>query len=170
MQIFNCTLELLFLTEENIINSSVADPDSGSGAFLTPGSGIRGSWMGKKSRSGSGIWNGHPGSYFQELRNNFLGYKYLNSLMRIRIRDPRSGSFLTLEWIRDGKIRIRNKHPGSATLKSNCHENSQKCTIHKLTSSSMYFVLHYIYCMEYSTYIVWESFIPDTQMNAQPAP
>jgi hypothetical protein len=29
---------------------SVADPDPGSGAFLTPGSG-----MGKKSRSGSGM-------------------------------------------------------------------------------------------------------------------
>ena len=36
--------------------SSVADPDPGSGAFLTPGSG-----MGKKSRSGSGmekLWSG----------------------------------------------------------------------------------------------------------------
>jgi len=36
---------------------------------------------------------------------NFLGSKYLNSLMRIRIRDPES----FLPWIRD-------KHPGSATL------------------------------------------------------
>jgi hypothetical protein len=43
---------------------SVADPDPGSGAFLTPGSGIRdpGFEMGKKSISG-----------FRELRNNFLG-------------------------------------------------------------------------------------------------
>jgi hypothetical protein len=44
----------------------------GSGAFLTPGS-----EMGKKSRSGSGIRNRdeYPGSYFRELRNNFLGKK-----------------------------------------------------------------------------------------------
>jgi hypothetical protein len=66
--------------------------------------------MGEKSRSGSRIrtWDEHP-SYFRELRNNFLGQKYLNSLMliwiwnpgsRIRIRDPR----------------IRDKHPASATL------------------------------------------------------
>jgi hypothetical protein len=32
--------------------------------------------------------------------------------MRIRIRDPES----FLSWIRDGKIRIRDKHPGSSTL------------------------------------------------------
>ncbi len=63
--------------------SHEADPDPGSGAFLTPGSGIR---VGKKSGSGSGIRNRdeEPGSYFRELRNNFLGLKYLNSLMRIR--------------------------------------------------------------------------------------
>jgi hypothetical protein len=35
---------------------SVADPDPGSGAFLTPGSGIR---------------DEHLGSYFREIRNNF---------------------------------------------------------------------------------------------------
>ncbi len=46
--------------------SSVADPDPGSGAFLTP-------W----------IRDEQPGSYFRELRNIF-GLKYLNSLMRIR--------------------------------------------------------------------------------------
>jgi hypothetical protein len=37
---------------------SVADPDPGSGAFLTPGSGIRDEYF---------------GLYFRELRNNFLG-------------------------------------------------------------------------------------------------
>ncbi len=42
---------------------------SGSGAFLTPGSG-----MGRKSAaSGSGIRDEQPGSYFLELRNHFLG-------------------------------------------------------------------------------------------------
>jgi hypothetical protein len=64
---------------------SVADPDPRAGAFLTPGSGIR---DGEKSESGMNIPNR------RELRNNFLGLKYLNSLMRIRIRyllDPGSG-------------------------------------------------------------------------------
>jgi hypothetical protein len=82
---------------------SVADP--GYGAFLTPGSG-----MVRKSASGSGIRDEQPGSYFVELRNHFFGLKYLNSLMRIR--DPR--------WRQFGsgmeKSRIRDKHPGSATL------------------------------------------------------
>jgi hypothetical protein len=58
---------------------SVADPDPGSVAFLAPESG-----MGKKSRSGIRIRDEYLGSYFPELRTNFLGYKYLNSLMRIR--------------------------------------------------------------------------------------
>jgi hypothetical protein len=46
------------------------------------GSGIRCLFdpgMGKKSRLGSGIpiWDEHPGSYFRELRNNFLCLKIL---------------------------------------------------------------------------------------------
>ncbi len=52
--------------ESRIFWGSVADLFPGSGAFLTPGSGAfltPGSGMGKKSGSGS---------YFQELRNNFL--------------------------------------------------------------------------------------------------
>jgi hypothetical protein len=40
----------------------------GSGAFLTPGSG-----MGKNS--GSVIRDEHPGSYFRKLRNNFWEFK-----------------------------------------------------------------------------------------------
>jgi hypothetical protein len=56
------------------ITVSVADP--GSGAFLTPGSG-----MGE--RSGSGIQDENPGSYFWVLRNHFFGLKFLNSLRRI---------------------------------------------------------------------------------------
>jgi hypothetical protein len=55
--------------------SSVADPDPGSGSFLTPKSG-----MGKKSGSGSGIRirDEQPGSYFRELRNFlFFGLKYV---------------------------------------------------------------------------------------------
>jgi hypothetical protein len=101
--------------------SSVADLDPGLGAFLTPGSGIR---NGRKSASGSGIREEQPGSYFLELRNHFfafLGLKYLNSLMRIRdgdSSDPGSGM---------EKSRIRDKHPGSATLK----ESAGKCSAKK---------------------------------------
>jgi hypothetical protein len=51
-----------------------------------------------------------PGSYFRKLRNHFLGLKYLHSLMRIR--DPALKKFGSgME-----KIRIRDKHPGSALL------------------------------------------------------
>ncbi len=84
---------------------SVADPDPGSGAFLTLGSG-----MGRKSASGSGIRDEQPGSYFLELRNHFFGLKYLNSLMRIRdgnSSDPGSG--METVRIRDGK----KSDPGS---------------------------------------------------------
>ena len=45
---------------------SVADPDPGSVAFLTPGSG-----MGKKSGSGSGMNN--QDHIFESLETNFLG-------------------------------------------------------------------------------------------------
>jgi hypothetical protein len=58
--------------------------------------------MGKKSGSGSGIPDEQPGSYFRELSNNFW--------VKILIffdADPGSGM---------EKIRIRDKHPGSATL------------------------------------------------------
>jgi hypothetical protein len=73
---------------------SVADPDPGSGAFLTSGSG-----RGRKSASGSGIRDEQPGSYFPELRNNFFGFfevKILNffdvdpgsGMKTVQIRDP----------------------------------------------------------------------------------
>ncbi len=65
---------------------------SGIRYLCTPGSG-----MDKKSRSGFGI----P----RALKQFFL---YLNSLMRIRIRDPES----FFHWIRDGKIRIRDLGSG----------------------------------------------------------
>jgi hypothetical protein len=67
--------------------SSAADPDPGSSAFLTPGSG-----MGKKSGFGSGMYN--P-DHISECLETILGLKYLNSLMRIRVgkkSDPDSGS------------------------------------------------------------------------------
>jgi hypothetical protein len=62
---------------------SVADPDPGSGAFLTPGSGIRDpGWVKNRIR----IRDDQHGSYFRELRNQFFGLKYLIYL--IWIRDP----------------------------------------------------------------------------------
>ncbi len=80
---------------------------------LDPGSG-----MGKQSESGSGIRDEQPGSYFLELRNHFLGIKYLNSLMRMDtirfgIRDGKksvSGSGINipdlLHWRIDYYFRI----------------------------------------------------------------
>ncbi len=82
--------------------SSVADPESGSGACLTPCIRDPGSAMGKKSGSGIGIRDEQTGSYFRELRNQFLRLKYLNSLMRIR--DPWWKTFGS----RMDKIRIRD--------------------------------------------------------------
>jgi hypothetical protein len=78
---------------------SVADP--GSGAFLTPGSG-----MGRKSASGSGIRDEQPASYFLELRNHFFGF-FRVKILKFFDEDPGSGM---------EKSRIRVKHPGSATL------------------------------------------------------
>jgi hypothetical protein len=53
-----------------VVFSRVADPDPGSGAFLTPESG-----MGNK-KNRIRIRDEQPGSYFQELRNKFFGLKY----------------------------------------------------------------------------------------------
>jgi hypothetical protein len=66
--------------------------------------------MGKKSGSGSGIQNEQPGSYFLELKNHFLGLKYLNSLMRIR--DPRWKKFGSgMEKKSDPGYRIQKNIP-----------------------------------------------------------
>jgi hypothetical protein len=100
----SCTCRALLMSYVK----SLVDPDPGSGAFLTPGSG-----MGRKSASGSGIRDEQPGSYFLELRNHFFGVKIYKIVLKIaRIRDGDSsdpGSGME-------KSRIRDKHPGSATL------------------------------------------------------
>ncbi len=67
------------------VATSVADPDPGSGAFLTPGSG-----MGKKSRSGSGM--NIPDHISESLEQNF-GLK----IRKFFDADPRSGIFLALD-------------------------------------------------------------------------
>ncbi len=65
--------------------------------------------MGKKSKSGSGM--NIPDHIFDSLETIF-SVKNLNSLFRMRIRDPE------IFWPGSGmeKIWIRDKHPGSATL------------------------------------------------------
>jgi hypothetical protein len=77
------------------VSCSVADPDPGSGAFLTPGPG---SW----------IWN----RFFMKfvatkkvMTKNFFFTPLFCAVFGIK--DP--------GWV---KIRIRDKHPGSATLVS----------------------------------------------------
>jgi hypothetical protein len=65
--------------------------------------------MGKKSESRSGMNNS---DHISESLKQFFGIKYVNSLMWIRDGnnpDPGSG-------IEEIRIRIRDKHPGSATL------------------------------------------------------
>jgi hypothetical protein len=65
------------------LKCSVADPDPGSVAFLTPGSGIR---------------DEQPGSYFRELSNHCLGVKVLKcfdadpgtGMEKTRIRDRKN--------------------------------------------------------------------------------
>jgi hypothetical protein len=88
MKINGCTRQSVsyFIDETAAVNQCYG---SGSGAFLTHGSG-----MGKKSRSGSGIRDEHPG-HFLELRNNFLGLKLLKFF--VADLDPGSGIFLTLD-------------------------------------------------------------------------
>jgi hypothetical protein len=63
--------DFLPILDTGFKKASVADPDPGLGAFLTPGSGIR---DGRKSASGSGIRDEQPGSYFVELRNHFFAF------------------------------------------------------------------------------------------------
>ncbi len=84
------------------VKSSVADPDPGSGAFLTPGSG-----MGRKSAFGSGIRDEQPGirdeqpgSYFLELRNHFFGFFWVK-ILKFFDADPRWRQIGS--GIRDGK-------------------------------------------------------------------
>jgi hypothetical protein len=69
-----------------ILTGSDADPDPGSGAFLTPGFG-----MGRKSASGSGIRFEQPGSYFLELRNHFFGFFETVRIRGGKKSDPGSG-------------------------------------------------------------------------------
>jgi hypothetical protein len=95
--------------------TSVADPDPGLGAFLTPGSGIQ---DGRKSASGSGIRDELPGSYYLELRNHFFAFFGIK-ILKFFDEDPGSGMETVRIWDPGSgmeKSRIRDKHPGFATL------------------------------------------------------
>jgi hypothetical protein len=89
------------------VECSVADP--GSGAFLTPVSG-----MGKKSRCGSGM-------YIPDHVSEGLETIFWVKILKFLDADPDQGSEIFLHWIRDQGRKnfgygIRDKHPGSATL------------------------------------------------------
>ncbi len=101
----------------------ILDPGVKRHRILDPGSGAQHCWECYTfSRGDVGIWclniiwsifenfkiwnrNEHFGLNFRELRNNFLGLKYLNSLMLMRIRFWES----FWPWIQDGKT----SDPGS---------------------------------------------------------
>jgi hypothetical protein len=73
--------------------------------------------MGIKSGPGTGIRirDEQPGSYFRELKKQFFGLKYLNSLMWIL--DPGWKKFGSGIEKKVG-AGIPDKHPGSATLQT----------------------------------------------------
>jgi hypothetical protein len=60
--------------------TSVADPDPGSGAFLTPGSGIRNRFFPDPGSRIPDLRSQIPKPYFLELSDNFLGKKFYHSL------------------------------------------------------------------------------------------
>jgi hypothetical protein len=78
-------ITLFILT--HFIFRSVADPDPGSGIGCLFDPWIR---DGRKSASGSGIRDEHPGSYFLELRNNFFAF-FGVKILQFFDEDPGSG-------------------------------------------------------------------------------
>jgi hypothetical protein len=60
--------------------NSVADPDPGSGALLTPGSGIRNGFFPDPGFRIPDFGSRIPKPYFEELFENFFGKNFYNSL------------------------------------------------------------------------------------------
>ncbi len=71
--VYSCCWRWPLRQSARVLLSSVVDPDSGSGAFLTPGSGIRNRFF---PDLGSRI----PNQYFWELSENILVKNFNNSL------------------------------------------------------------------------------------------
>jgi hypothetical protein len=111
-----------------IAKTSVADP--GSGAFLTPGSG-----MGRKSASGSGIRHEQPGSNFLELRNHFFCFFGVN-ILKFFDADPGSGMEKFGSGIQNGKKSDPARTIGAACnyriLEANLHAGLKFCTCKEL--------------------------------------
>jgi hypothetical protein len=98
-----------------VLRIRIRDPVSFGPCIQNPdlGSGMENPW--------SGMRDEHPGSYFRELSNNFLGKKYLNSLsiqssgagircffdLGSGIRDEKSGSGIR-DQDKTSRIRISN--------------------------------------------------------------
>jgi hypothetical protein len=80
------------------VESSVENLDPGYGIRCLFDPWIRDPrWVKRQdSDPGSGILDEQPGLYFLELRNHFLGLKYLNSLMGVR--DPGRKQFGSGIW------------------------------------------------------------------------
>jgi hypothetical protein len=107
-----------------VLRTRIWDPRSG--AILNPGSGI-----GKKSGSGSGMNN--PDHTTESLETIF----WVNKKLKFFNKDPgwkkfESGMKKFGSGIRNEKIRIRDKHPGSTTLqlieKKPCVATKHSCT------------------------------------------
>ncbi len=107
---------------------SIADLDPGSGAFLTPGSGIRDpGWVERQHPDpGSGIRDEQTGSYFPELRNHFFVFlgvkilKFFDGNPGSGIQDPGWRQFVSgiqdPGWKKlDPGSGIRDKHPDRNT-------------------------------------------------------
>ncbi len=84
--------------------TSVTDPDSGYGAFLTPGSGIR---LGKKNPEPE-FWMSIPDLFLSTIYQVFC-----LKILKLSYENPDPGSRMLSPWIRRGKNRIRYEHPGS---------------------------------------------------------
>jgi hypothetical protein len=137
---------------------SVADPDPGSGAFLPQGSGsgIREDFFsgsrilttsqiqfftfknGEKQEKLNFVSNMTSILTFSCMKKNFSLLLFVGPGSGIRIRDkrrsdPDQGSGIP----KNGRIGIRDKHTGSATLDS-CKEKSNKCVSIAGTGTGIY--------------------------------
>jgi hypothetical protein len=101
--------------------TSIADPDSVSSAFSTPGSGM------EKIRTR----DKHTGSYFQEPMKIFWGVKLLKLFFAVADPGIRCPFF-------DLGSGIRDNHPGSATLRFKTRALRSYTTLASISSCRQY--------------------------------